>query len=317
MRVAALAGGVGGAKLAAGLYDALAAYELSVIVNTADDFDVYGLRVCPDLDTVMYTLAGMANRETGWGVHGDTWRVLEMLASYGEDTWFRVGDRDFGTHILRSCMLRLGRRPTDIARELASALGVTAHLLPMSDDVVATVVATASGDLEFQEYFVRLRQAPEVTGVRFRGIESATPSPEVLSALGSAEAVILCPSNPLVSIGPILALSGLREALTASGAASIAVSPIVRGRALKGPADRMLASLGHESSALGVARMYAGLVQGMVIDSQDVELAPAIRDLGMAVLVTDTVMNEPDDRLRLASTLLDWVRADLVTVKPQ
>lgn len=311
MRVAALAGGVGGAKLAVGLYQCLEPDALSVIVNTADDLDLYGLRICPDLDTVMYTLAGTADPHRGWGIAGDTRNALAMMASYGEDPWFTLGDRDLAAHILRTQRLRGGARLTEVTHSLSAALGVRARLLPMSDEQVATVVATNLGELEFQEYFVRRRHAPEVRSVRFRGIESATPTHEVVSALRAADLLIVCPSNPIVSIGPILGLAGMQTALSLISAPAVAVSPIVGGRALKGPADHMLASLGHESSALGVARMYAGIAQGMVIDDVDAPLAAGIEDLGMAVLVTDTVMRAPADRVRLAERILSWVGAGL------
>jgi len=308
MRVVALAGGVGGAKLAAGLQEALPAGELAVVVNTADDFELWGLHISPDLDTVMYTLAGLANPETGWGVRGDTFASLEMLGRYGEDTWFRLGDRDLATHILRTARLREGRTPTEVAASLAGALGVPSRLLPMCDERVRTVVQTPEGTLEFQEYFVRRGQRDEVLAVRFRGVEAARPTPAVREALAAAELVVFCPSNPVVSIGPILEVPGMREALAASPAPKVAVSPIVGGRALKGPADRMMFSLGHEPSARGVARMYGGLVDGMVVDRADGGERPDVEGLGMEVLVTGTVMRDAADRARLAREVLEFGR---------
>src|SRR5215213_10154674 len=269
MKVCALAGGVGGAKLAAGLQDVLPPGDLSVVVNTADDFDLWGLHICPDLDTVMYTLGNRANPETGWGVAQDSFSALDMFSAYGEDVWFKLGDKDLATHILRTQKLRSGMRLTEITTGLAGALGVRSALLPMCDEPVSTVLKTRAGLLDFQEYFVRRGHRDEVLGVELRGIEDARVTAEVLEAVSKAEVVVFCPSNPVVSLGPILAVPGMREVLAGSAAPKVAVSPIVGGRALKGPADKMLRSLGHEVSAAGVARMYAGLVEGMVIHRTD------------------------------------------------
>ncbi len=307
--IVALAGGVGGAKLAQGLALALPPSDLAVVVNTADDFDLYGLRICPDLDTVLYTLAGIANPETGWGIAGDTYASLDAIARYGREPWFRLGDQDIATHILRTERLRAGATLTATMAELAGALGVTARILPMTDDPVATLVDTPAGRLEFQEYFVGRKQADEVLGVTFRGIEAARLPDGVAAAIAAAELIVVCPSNPIVSIGPILAVPGFRAGLDAAAVPIIAVSPIVGGRALKGPADRMLASLGHGVSAAGVASLYAGLVDGMVVDEADRDLAPAIAaDSGMETLVTQTVMGGPEDRHRLAAEVLAFGR---------
>jgi LPPG:FO 2-phospho-L-lactate transferase len=306
MKVVALAGGVGGAKLAAGLQDVLPAGDLSVVVNTADDFDLWGLHICPDLDTVMYTLAGIANPETGWGIEGESFETLNMLGRYGEDTWFKLGDRDLATHVLRTDRLRSGETLTGVTAGLAGALGVESAVVPMSDDPVSTVLETPEGRLEFQEYFVRRGQRDEVLGVELRGIGDARPSGEVLAAIYGADAIVICPSNPVVSIGPILALPDMREALTSSRAPKVAVSPIVGGRALKGPADRMPLSLGHEVSATGVAAMYAGLVDGMVVDTVDEGERAGIEEIGMRVLVTDSVMRDAGARARLASETLEF-----------
>jgi LPPG:FO 2-phospho-L-lactate transferase len=306
MKVLALAGGIGGAKLAAGLQDALPPGDLTVVVNTADDFDLWGLRICPDLDTVMYTLAAVANPVTGWGVEDESFATLGMLARYGEVTWFKLGDRDLATHVLRTASLRAGETLTRITAELSAALGVRSSILPMCDEPVATVLETPDGPLEFQEYFVRRGQRDEVSGVRLRGIEDARPTDAVLVALAGADVVIFCPSNPLVSIGPVLAVPGMRKALLSSSVPKIAVSPIVGGRALKGPADRMLGSLGHEVSATGVARIYEGLVDGMVIDRVDEGERADIENLKMRVLATDAVMRDADDRARLAREVLEF-----------
>ncbi len=308
MRVVALAGGVGGAKLAAGLQAALPPGNLSVFVNTADDFDLWGLRVCPDLDTVMYTLAGLANAETGWGVRDESFDALSMLSAYGEDTWFRLGDRDLATHVLRTQRLRAGARLTEVTAGLAGALGVHSVLLPMCDEPVSAMLKTPAGLLEFQEYFVRRRQRDEVLGVELRGIEDACVTEETARAVIGAGAIIFCPSNPVVSIAPILAVPGMRELLASSPAPKVAVSPIVGGRALKGPADRMLDSLGYEVSATGVARMYEGLLDGFVMDRVDEGEEAGASALGMRVLVTDAVMRDEEDREYLAREVLELCR---------
>jgi LPPG:FO 2-phospho-L-lactate transferase len=308
-RVVALAGGVGGAKLAFGL-QALLGDRLTVVVNTGDDLERHGLAVWPDHDTVMYTLAGRDDRDRGWGLRGETWMVIDELGRLGEDTWFRLGDRDLATHIVRTARLRAGDRPTDVALALQRANGVRATVLPMTDDEVRTEVRTDDGWLDFQDYFVRLHQEPTVHEVRFRGIGAARPTPEVRAAfgdLGHADVIAVAPSNPIVSVGPILAVPGVREALAAArgrGVPVVAVSGIVGGRALRGPADRMLASLGHESSALGVARLYAGFVDVFVLDTVDVALAPAVEALGLRTLVTDTIMTDDASRARLAGEML-------------
>lgn len=306
MRVCALAGGVGGAKLAAGLQAALRPGDLTVVVNTADDFELWGLHISPDLDTVMYTLAGVANPETGWGVRDETFTTLEMLDRYGEDTWFMLGDRDLATHVLRTDRLRKGEPLTRITSELSAALGVESTVLPMCDEPVSTLVYTSAGTLEFQDYFVRRRQRDDVLGIDLRGIEEARVPDPVSEALAAADAIVLCPSNPVVSIGPILSVPGMTEALSASSPPKVAVSPIVGGRALKGPADRMMATLGYEVSASGVASMYKGLLDGMVIDRDDEPERTAVEDLDMRTLVTDAVMRDEGDRERLAREVLEF-----------
>jgi len=308
--IVALAGGVGGAKLADGLYRSLAPDTLTIIVNTGDDFDLYGLHISPDADTVLYTLAGLANPETGWGIAGDTFATLEMLRRYGEDTWFLLGDRDFATHIQRTRWLREGQSPTRVADALRTALGVRARLLPMSDAPVATRVRTPDGELAFQDYFLRRQHRDEVLGIRFEGVEAAAPSDAVREAIANAEAIVFCPSNPIVSIGPILAVPGMRDLLRAARAPRVAVSPIVAGQALRGPADRMLAGLGDEVSALGVARLYRDVLDGVVIDASDAELAGRISaELGLRVLATNTIMRDVEDRQRLARETLRFAES--------
>jgi len=306
-----LAGGVGGAKLSEG-FQAIAGDRLSVIVNTADDTERHGLLVCADHDTVMYTLAGLENPEFGWGLAGDSWNVMGALERYGEEGWFRLGDRDLATHIVRTERLRRGDRLTEVCRHLQARLGVVAAILPMTDEPVRTEVRVYDGWIAFQDYFVRLRQAPEVHEVRFIGIESSRPTPDVLAALGAADLVVIAPSNPIVSVGPILAVPGMTEALVDArtrGAPIVAVSGIIGGRALKGPADRMLASLGHEPTALGVARGYAGLIDAFVLDTVDADLAPAVEALGLRAVVTDTIMTDDASRAGLARSVLAAVHA--------
>jgi LPPG:FO 2-phospho-L-lactate transferase len=304
--VVVLAGGVGGAKLADGLQAHLDD-RLTVVVNTGDDLERHGLLVMPDHDTVMYTLAGISNRELGWGIEGETFAASELLARYGEPTWFRLGDRDLATHITRTARLRAGAGLTAVCLGLQRSLGVRATILPMSDNPVRTNVRTDDGWLEFQDYFVGRHQEPEVHEVRFSGADVAAAAPGVVDALEAATAIVIAPSNPIVSVGPILALDEIRAALLAArgrGIRIIAVSGIIGGRALKGPADRMLASLGHESSALGVARIYVDLATDFVVDTVDADLAPSIEALGLRVHVTDTIMTDDAARARLAAEVL-------------
>ncbi|MBI2781507.1 MAG: 2-phospho-L-lactate transferase [Chloroflexi bacterium] len=305
-QVVLLAGGVGGARLAHGLQAHLGP-GLTVIVNTADDVERHGLLVSPDHDTVMYTLAGIDNREWGWGLAGETFAAADMLGRYGEETWFRLGDRDLATHIVRTARLRRGDRPTVIARDLQRSLGVAATILPMSDAPVRTEVRTDDGWLAFQDYFVRLHQEPTVHEVRFQGIEDASATPEVEAAIQAAEAIVIAPSNPFVSIRPILDVAGVAAAVQGARARRVpvvAVSGIIGGAALKGPADRMLVSLGHEASALGVARQYVGLIDLFVLDRIDAALEAPIQALGMRTLVTDTIMAGDPGRARLAGEIL-------------
>lgn len=305
-RVVALAGGVGGAKLSEGLAAHLGD-RLTVVVNTADDVERHGLLVMPDHDTVLYNLAGIEQVGLGWGIEGDTHATFGQLAAYGEEDWFRLGDRDLALHIVRTARLRAGARVTDVCLGAQAALGVAARILPMSEAPVRTQVRTDEGWLEFQDYFVRRRQAPTVHEVRFDGIGAATPTPEVLEALAAADAIVVCPSNPFVSIDPILAVPGMRAAVDAArgrGAWMAAVSPIVGGHAIKGPADRMLASLGEEASAVGVARRYAALLDLYVLDTIDADLAPAVEALGPRALVTNTIMGDDASRAALAGEVL-------------
>ncbi|MEA2630679.1 MAG: 2-phospho-L-lactate transferase, partial [Chloroflexota bacterium] len=285
---------------------ALPAGDLTVVVNTGDDTERHGLLVMPDHDAVMYMLAGRFDDERGWGIAGETWTVMDALAEYGEESWFRLGDHDFATHIARGARLRAGRPLTEVVLSLQSALGIPTRILPMADEPVRTQVRTDQGWLDFQEYFVHQRQGPDVREVRFQG--DLTPTTALADAIEAAEVIVIGPSNPIVSIGPIIA-GPIAESLAARGRAGIpvvAISPIVGGVALKGPADRMLASLGHESSARGVARIYRDLATHFVLDSVDAALEPEIAALGVRTLVTDTIMVDHAGRERLARTVLDF-----------
>lgn len=307
--ILALAGGVGGAKLADGLARTLAPEELAIAVNTGDDFEHLGLHVSPDLDTVMYTLAGVANPATGWGLAGETWSFMDALEKLGGPTWFRLGDRDLATHLERTRRLAAGESLSSVTRVLCEKLGLPAALLPMSDDAVRTRVRTDEGWLDFQEYFVREQCRPALREVRYDGAQSAKPSAGLAAALDSPdlEGIVICPSNPYLSVSPILALPGVRDALRASRAV-VAVSPIVGGEAIKGPAAKIMKELGAEVSALGIARWYAGLVGTLVIDRADEALAPAIEALGLRAAVRETVMRDAAGRARLARECVALVR---------
>ncbi len=304
LRVVALAGGVGGAKLADGLAQILPPDRLTVIVNTGDDFRHLGLHISPDLDTVCYTLAGLANPETGWGRRDETFHALESVRALGGPDWFQLGDRDLGTHLERTRRLRAGEPLSAITRDFCRAWGVRHTVLPMSDEPVPTIVRTAEGDLPFQEYFVHCRTEPAVLGFRFEGAERAQPAPGVRAALERAHLVLVCPSNPWVSIDPILAVGDIRELVAARPV--VAVSPIIGGRAVKGPAAKMYRELGIQPSAAAVARHYEGLLSGFVMDTADADLRPQVQ---MPTLVTDTLMKSPADRRRLAAEVLAWSAA--------
>jgi len=305
--ITVLAGGVGAARFLRGLVDVVDPASITIIGNTGDDDEFLGLHVSPDLDTVVYTLADVVDPEQGWGLAGDTYRCLDQAKALGEETWFLLGDRDIATHLLRTRLLREGKTLTEVTDTIARAFGLTCRLLPMTDDPLRTVVVTDAGELSFQEYFVRRRWQDEVRALRFDGAEQARPAPGVLEAIAKAEAVIVAPSNPLVSIGPILAVPGVREALTATRAPVAAVSPIVGGRALKGPADRMLASLGHEASAAGVARLYADFLDVLMLDREDAGLAAQVESLGVRPVVADTIMRDEGARRALAEATLKAV----------
>jgi LPPG:FO 2-phospho-L-lactate transferase len=308
LKITALAGGVGGAKLADGLAQVLGK-NLTVIVNTGDDFDYYGLKICPDLDTVCYTLAGLANPETGWGRKDETWRVLNTLESLGGPAWFRLGDRDLATHLERTRRLLAGQTLSQVISDFKITWGISACVLPMTDETVSTIVESDEGELAFQEYFVKRKCEPRVKGFIFKGALDAQPAPGVIEALQEADFVILCPSNPWVSIDPILSVRGIREALEKK--TLLAVSPIIGGQAVKGPVVKMFSELGFQPSAAAVARHYeakanGGLLDGFIIDSVDADLLPEIEDSGFLGFVTGTVMNSPHDRRRMAEEALEF-----------
>ena len=305
MKVAALAGGIGASKLLLGLAGVMPPEDITVIANTGDDIELLGLRVCPDLDTVTYTLAGVINQETGWGLAGDTFQFLKGLARLGEPAWFNLGDRDLATHVYRTDQLRRGHSLTEVAGHIRRAFGVRTKILPMCDAYTPTRVVTDEGEMHFQEYFVRRRCEPRVREIRFEGIETSQPAAGVLDAIVEADAVIVCPSNPFISIGPILAVPGIRESLRQTRATVVAITPIIGGRALKGPAADMLRDLGHEVSARGVAALYQDFLDVFILDETDAKIALEIRALKLQVVEVNTVMNTLADKERLARSALD------------
>jgi len=304
LRVVAFAGGVGGAKLAFGLARSLGPDNFTTVVNIGDDFEHYGLKICPDLDTVCYTLAGIANPETGWGRANETWNTLASLEELGGPLWFRLGDRDLGTHLERTRRLKSGETLSQITRNFCRRWGVASTVLPASDQAIPTWVSTEEGELPFQEYFVRRRCQPQVRSFRFVGVENAAPAPGVLDAIRRAELIVICPSNPWVSIDPLLAIPGIKTAL--EGHIVLAVSPIIGGQAVKGPAAKMYAELGIQPSSLAVARHYVGMLSGFILDHVDEQYQPEIEALGVRTLVTNTLMKSDADRLRLASEVLEF-----------
>lgn len=302
--ILALSGGVGGAKLVQGLAAHVPATTLAIVVNTGDDFDHFGLHISPDVDTVMYTLAGLASLDRGWGLQGETWSAMEMFGRYGAETWFNLGDLDLATNILRTEALRQGHPLSAVTDELRRRLGVAVRIIPMTDDSVATYVDTPLGKLHFQEYFVRERCAPEVLGIELRGLAEARPSPPLREALAEADAVIVTPSNPIVSVGPILGVPGVRDALRQSHAHRVAVTPLIEGQAVKGPTVAMMRWAGLEPNAVSVARLYRDFLDTFVLDERDAALRPQIEALGLRVHVTDTLMTTAEDKARLAGEIL-------------
>ena len=306
--ILALCGGVGGAKLALGLSRTLRPDDLVIAVNTGDDFLHLGLHISPDLDTVMYTLAGAADPERGWGLAGETWNFMEAIARFEGSDWFRLGDRDLATHVYRTRALQQGLGLAEVTKSLCDAFGIAHRVLPMTDDPLQTIIATDQGDLPFQDYFVRLDCRPRVRSVRFNWVEMARPHPEFAALLNNRDlrAVILCPSNPFLSIDPILSLEGVRPDLQSTPAPVVAVSPIVGGKALKGPAARIMEELGMAPGNLALAEYYRDFLDGLIIDRIDEHEAAAIEKLGIKVKIADTVMRSMQDRIDLAETTLEF-----------
>jgi LPPG:FO 2-phospho-L-lactate transferase len=304
VQVVALAGGVGAARFLYGLTRVLPPERIFVIGNTADDAEIHGLHISPDLDTVTYTLAGLSDPRRGWGIRGDSFRCLEALGRLEADTWFQLGDRDLATHVYRTERLRQGATLTEITAEIARALGVRSHIVPMSNDRVRTRVCTSAGELEFQTYFVKRRARDRVISLRFEGASEATPAPRIFEAIAAAEFIVLCPSNPFISIGPILAVPGIREALQHRRERVAAISPIIAGRALKGPAAHMMKSMKLRSAAVEVARMYADFVGSFVLDDIDRSQAAQVEKMGLKPIVTNTVMRGLHERKSLARVVV-------------
>jgi LPPG:FO 2-phospho-L-lactate transferase len=305
MRVAVLAGGVGAARLLTGIVQMVDPADVAVIANVGDDLVINGLHVSPDIDTVIYTVAGAIDPERGWGLAGETWQAMDGLRRYGGIAWFNLGDRDLGTHLYRTQRLRDGATLGEVTAELARAWGLGFRVLPVTEDPLRTMVTVVDeGEIGFQEYFVRRHHDVAVTAVRFDGAESARPGPGVLEALAEADVVVIAPSNPIVSIGPHLAVSGVRDAVVARRESVVAVSPIVAGAALKGPADRMMAELGHEASVVGVARLYSELAATLVVDEADAAAAPEVEAMDMRCLVRPTIMSQPGVAASLARAVL-------------
>lgn len=307
--ITALAGGVGGAKLLRGLVEVVDPSELTVIVNVGDDVEFLGLRISPDVDIVTYTLAGVVDEKKGWGFEDDTFNCLETLKRLGAEPWLKLGDMDLAVHIYRTYLLRKGLRLSEATDIIRRALGVRARILPASDDWVTSIVVTDRGELSFEEYYVRHRCEPKVLGVKYAGVEEASPAPGVLEAIEEAEFTVICPSNPVVSIGPIIALKGVYEALRRAPGPVIAVSPIIAGRAVKGPAVEMMRASGYEASAYGVAEAYRGFIDALIIDHADAELKPRIEALGVKAVEAPTLMFTLSDKVRLASLVLGLARS--------
>jgi LPPG:FO 2-phospho-L-lactate transferase len=304
MVITVLSGGVGAARLLAALSDAIDPSEITAVVNVGDDLTMHGLTICPDLDTIMYTLAGLNNRELGWGLQGESWRVMEELDELGGEAWFRLGDRDLATHLYRSQRLAQGATKSEVTTELCDRLGVRVALLPVTDDVVATMFDTELGRMSFQEYFVRHHHGVAVTAIDVVGAEAASASTQVLDALCDASRIVIAPSNPLISVDPILRVRGVRDVIERRRDDVVGISPIIAGQALKGPADRLLAELGHEVSCLGVLDFYKGLIGTWIIDEADAKRAHDVRSRDVNVIVTTTIMAEPDNAERLAAAVL-------------
>lgn len=304
----ALAGGVGAAKFLTGLVRVLPEEELTIIVNTGDDIEMYGLHISPDIDIIIYTLAGIVDEEKGWGIRGDTFHCLKMLGRYGYETWFNLGDRDLATHIHRTFLLRKGLKLSEVTSKICQELGLKVRIIPMTDDKFETRILTDVGSLHFQEYLVKRGAKDRVLDVKFIGMEEADPAPGVIDALHSCDAIIICPSNPIVSIGTILSIRGIREAIKNSKAVKVAISPIVAGAPIKGPADKLMKALGLEVSAYSVAHFYKDLLDVFILDVLDKDEKEKIERLGIKAITTNTIMKRLEDKVRLARLVLEEAR---------
>ena len=306
--ITTLAGGVGAARFLKGLVHAVSPEEIVTIVNTGDDIEFYGLHISPDVDIVTYTLAGVVDEGKGWGIRGDTFNCLNMLRKYGYETWFMLGDKDLATHIHRTLLLKKGLKLSEVTEKIRKALGVKVKIIPMTNDKVQTKIITNVGEMHFQEYLVKRKAQDPVLHVKFEGIEKAEPSPGVIESILNADGIIICPSNPIVSIGPIISIKGVKEALSEAKAKIVAISPIVRGAPIKGPADKLMKGLGIEVSALGVAKIYKDFLDIFIIDSVDENLKSEIESLGIKVHVTNTIMKTLEDKIKLAKETLNCLK---------
>ena len=303
--ITALAGGVGAARFLTGLIKLVNGKDLSIIVNTGDDIELFGLHISPDVDIVTYTLAGIVDEDKGWGIRGDTFHCLEALRNFNRETWFNLGDKDFATHILRTHLLKNGFKLSDVTAKISHALGLDVAILPMTDDKFETRIVTEIGSIHFQEYLVKREAKDEVLGVEFIGAESANPAPGVVESIRDSQLVVICPSNPIVSIGTILAVNGVRDAIRRTGAKKVAISPIIAGEPVKGPADKLLRGLGFEVSAYSVAKLYSDFLDTFVLDTADAAEKDRIEKLGIEVKVTNTIMKSLQDKIELARTVLE------------
>ncbi|MHA1833136.1 MAG: 2-phospho-L-lactate transferase [Candidatus Baldrarchaeia archaeon] len=305
--ITTLAGGVGAARFLQGLVHVVPPEEIVTIVNTGDDIEFYGLHISPDVDIVTYTLAGIVDEEKGWGMREDTFNCLDMLRKYGYETWFMLGDKDLATHIHRTLLLKSGLKLSEVTEKIRKALGVKVKIIPMTNDKVQTKIVTNVGEMHFQEYLVKRKAQDPVLDVKFEGIERAEPAPGVIEAILNADGIIICPSNPIVSIGPILSIKGVKEALKKTKAKIVAISPIVGGAPIKGPADKLMRGLGIEVSALGVAKIYRNLLDMLIIDNIDRDLKPKIEEVGVKVRVTNTIMKTIENKIKLAKEALNCI----------
>ncbi|MEM2851409.1 MAG: 2-phospho-L-lactate transferase [Candidatus Bathyarchaeia archaeon] len=308
LQITALAGGVGASKLLHGLLKLIPEENLTVIVNTGDDLELYGLHISPDLDIVMYTLANCVDESRGWGFKGDTFQCLEMLRTYGQETWFRLGDRDLATHIQRTLLLKSGLKLSEVTPILCRAFGLKVKIIPMTNENFTTIIITDKGPMHFEEFLVKRTAQDLVLGVEYKGVEEAKPAPGVIEAILSSDGIIICPSNPIVSIGTILSIRGVREALVKTKGRVVGVSPIIGGAPVKGPADKLISGLKMEVSAYTVAKIYGDFLDTFIIDSIDKDLKQKIESLGIKVIVTNTIMKSFEDRIRLAETVLQAIR---------